>query len=559
MTAATIANVIATCTWVLIAVAGIPPSAAADRAAPQRQKQPEAYQERFVEWILEDPDGFFHPSIIWKRLGPDGKSGPYAMHAAEDIPSGTPLIVLPRKYVLESGVLTENDAYQLDDPRMCITVAKMFDEHFGKNETDNNDGSSFYAPYLSYLFEETTGGTTRGLLPTSWSAHSKEILSLILGGYMTEYDTLGHYISPYNFEYDSIFDICNPDVMEYNSEEDAENDNKNSLGHEEGEDKNKNENDNDNEKEKDEKEDEDGYEYEDEDEDEDKDEKGKEFWGTIETEEMESKYQALEDAYLFLISRGWYDKLLPVVDMFNHRNGRWRNVEITTINDEDGKDVAAYAWRDISKGDQLQYTYSECMDDTCSFGGVKYTFSTQKIFSEYGFTELYPQRWVIICDDDEEHEQTLHAEVTVDSHDESKLEFRWIFETPNEASVKFIEEQLARLKSVESEVQKGVDELESVLLGEDRSGTTIHNIEHERESILEFYHAYITMFELALEHKDNAVAVTLESFANEVIRQQTLGKQKTVEEIRKHELLATTTSSPTARHTAAAPSHSQEF
>ena len=551
--AAPITTIIAACAWALIAVGGIPPSTTADRAVMQRQKQPEAYQERLVEWILEDPDGFFHPSIVWKRLGPDGKSGPYAMHAAEDIPSGTPLIVLPRKYVLESGVESEHDDYHSEDPRWCVTISKMMEGQFGeKYKKDNNTGtdgsSSFYAPYLSYLFEDSAGGTTRGLLPTSWSDHSKRILSLVLGGYINEYNELTHDLSPHDYEYSSVFDLCTPEVIDYYKEY---------LGVADY--------DEDEEEEDDEEEDED-YDDEEEEDDEEEDEDDDYYHSEVrnleestESDDTKTLRQRMEDAYLFLLSRGWYDKLLPVVDMFNHRNGRWRNVEVTTIDDGDRKDVAAYAWKDISKGDQLQYTYSECMDDTCSYGGIKYGFSTQSIFSEYGFTELYPQRWVVRCEDDEELEQTLYTEVTVDPDDESKLVFRWIFDTPNEASIEFIKNHLARLKSIESVVRNGVDELESVLLGEDRTGTTIHNIEHERESILEFYDAYVTMFELALEHKDDPVAVTNESFEEDLSRQQALGGKKTIEEIRKHELLAAAPAPRTARRTAATMSHSEEF
>jgi len=518
---------IAACALALIAVADLPPLASADQAVPQRQKQPEAYQERLVQWILEDPQGFFHPSIVWRRLGLDGKSGPYAMHAAADIPAGTPLIVLPRKYVLQSGEKRfDNDIRLEEDPRWCITVEKMLNEHFGHRKSANEKTESFYAPYLSYLFEEFTGGTTRGLLPTSWSEHSKQILDLILGE-----DEDGKVIlSPADFEYNSIFEICTEEAMECYKEYLFEHLEKARSEWNA---------------------DDDGY-YSKEEAEYSEANTPKE----TKTEASGPTQRDAEDAYIFLLSRGWDDKLLPVVDMFNHRNGPWRNVEITPIDDEERNDVAAYAWRDISQGEQLQYTYSECMDATCQFGGLKYAYSTQSIFAEYGFTELYPQRWVLFIeedeDEDEELAQDLHIEVTSDFHDETKLIFKWIYESPNETSIRWIGEQLDRLKSIKSRVLEGIDALGSVLLGEGRT-TTIHNIDHERDAILEFYNAYIRVFELALEHKYDPVAVTMESFYED-LEEQRENRVYNIDEIRTHELLTARTVTASNGTSASMPS-----
>ena len=481
---------------------GIPPFASGnvnqhhEQQQQQRQKQPEAYQERLVEWILEDPNGFFHPSIRWRRLGTDEKSGPYAYHATEDIPKGTPLIVLPRKYVLESYMNHDEDEDFITEYRMCVTVAKMIEGRFKVHDDDansNNNGTletSFYAPYLSYLFEENDGGTTRGLMPTTWSDHSKKILDLIL----EKNDEDGsNSLQPYGFEYDSIFDICS-NVDDKNQPKDED--------------------------------------YPDED----------HIYDVI----RDDHQGIADDAYLFLVSRGWYDKLLPILDMFNHRNGPDKNVEITPANDEDDSDIAAYAARDISKGEQLQYSYSECMDVTCNFGRDRYSISTQFIFAEYGFVELYPQRWNMdngLEEDDEEY-QSLMIELTTDADDDAKMAFEWIYDVPNEKTIEWIQTHLARLKSIESRVREGVAELETVLLGEGNGPTAtttttiLHNIDHERDTILEYYEAYVQVFELALEHKDDPVAVTEESFLRELeALWKSEGRGKTMNEIRTHELL----------------------
>jgi len=484
---------------VLVAFAGIPSFAvvateAASGNVQKRQKQPEAYQERLVDWILEDPDGFFHPAILWERqLGPDGstKSGPYAMHATEDIPEGTPLVVLPRKYVLESDL-----RYWVpvdDHHRMCITISKMLEE-YNKHNYDRTEFRSFYAPYLSYLFEEID--ITTGLLPTSWSDHSQRILDLILEVNEDKEQKTDD---------DDDYEDEDVDDDEYKGDEEEY-----SLMY-------------------------DSYHYH--------------SLSTIcdlELHEAAVKnnypqndvvLRQAEDAYRFLMSRGWHDKLVPVIDMFNHQNGPGRNVELTAINNKKIGDVAAYAWKDISKGEQLQYSHSECMDRSCDRGMSRYRFSTQRIFAEYGFVERYPHRWLF------DQDQLILAEVTTDTNDETKKVFKWIFESPNEETILWIRVQLQRLKSIESTVREGVRELESVLIPEGFE-TTFHNIDHERDTILELYEGFVEVFELALEHKDDPVAVTRDSFDDEIDELQETYGQYLIEELREHELLRSSVSTP---------------
>ena len=111
-------------------------------AAETPLQQPEAYQQRLVDWVRSGKNGFFHPKVVWKRLG---GNGPYAMHTTVDLPKGTKLLVVPRSHVL--------DSYKTYDE--CTTVARMLGEY-------EKGDDSFFAPYLSYLFDETPGGTGSG-------------------------------------------------------------------------------------------------------------------------------------------------------------------------------------------------------------------------------------------------------------------------------------------------------------------------------------------------------------------------------------------------------------
>eukprot|EP00978_Attheya_sp_CCMP212_P008022 scaffold18709_cov50-Attheya_sp.AAC.1 len=434
------------------------------------QQQPEAYQQRLVDWIRTGPNGFFHPSIVWKRLGPDGTSGPYAMHTTQDLPKGTTLLVVPRKYVI--------DSFKTYNP--CVTVARMLEE-FEKGD------ESLYAPYLSYLFDDTAGGTSTRLLPASWSNEGQDLLTFILndGSRGRVQDLLTFILNgsrdrglePRSFAQASVFEKCGP-IFRADNESTPLKD--------------------------------------------------------------ESLRQRAEDAYLFYISRSWTDKMVPVLDMFNHRNGQSLNVESSSAHERD-EDIEAFACRDIKAGEQLQNTYSECMDEDCEYGAIKYEYDTQQIYSEYGFVELYPRRWRLgLARLDDDSEQGIIAEIDQDL-ETGKKTFQWIFETPTEATIHWISEQLARLKKIEPNVRQRIEEhlknhhrqqqQEHQQINDD-GGKHQHimhfNIEHESGSILELYEGYLEVLELALEHKDDPVGVTHQEFRHELsqLREQSYAENE---------------------------------
>ena len=157
--------------------------AAAAAETPPLQ-QPEDYQQRLVDWIRSGKNGYFHPQVQWQRLG---GTGPYAMHTTVDLPKGTKLLTVPRSHVL--------DSYQTHDE--CVTVARILGEYQKGEE-------SFFAPYLSYLFDETTGGTTTGLLPGAWSEEGQNLLSDLLGAGEDPDDGL----EPRDFGKPGVFEAC---------------------------------------------------------------------------------------------------------------------------------------------------------------------------------------------------------------------------------------------------------------------------------------------------------------------------------------------------------------
>lgn len=397
------------------AMAGVFLSPAAAETDTTPLPQPEAYQQRLVDWVRSGENGFFHPKVVWKRLG---GNGPYAMHTTVDIPKGTNLLVVPRSHVIDS-FKTFNE---------CVTVARMINEY-------QMGDKSFFAPYLSYLFDDTTGGTSAGLLPSSWSQRGKDILISILG------DEL----EPFNFEQPSVFKKC-----------------------------------------------------------------GENFRAELEHEVMvdEELRQQAEDAFMFWVSRSWTDKMVPILDMYNHRNGASLNVESTSAHNN-AADITAYAVRDIKAGEQLQNTYSECMDHDCDFGEIKYDYLTAQIFADYGFVELYPRRWKL----DSENQEII-AEVDQDL-ETGKKSFKWIFETPSDGTIAWITVQLERLKRIAPQSAN--------IIGKHKHewvGAKHNNIEHEADSMTELLEGYLEVLQMALKHKDDPVGVTEEEFAEELTQKR---------------------------------------
>jgi len=385
--------------------------------------QPEAYQQRLVDWVRSGENGFFHPKVVWKRLGGDG---PYAMHATVDIPKDDPLLVVPRSHVIDS-FKTFNE---------CVTVGRMLNEY----EMGDN---SFFAPYLSYLFDDTIGGTSAGLLPASWSQRGKDILFAVLG------DEL----EPFEFEHVSVFEKC-----------------------------------------------------------------GKNFRAELSHEELvdpELRQQA-QDAYLFWLSRSWTDKMVPILDMYNHRNGASLNVESTSAHNNKA-DITAYALRDIKAGEQLQNTYSECMDHDCDFGELKYEYLTQPIFKDYGFLEFYPRRWKLAPEG-----QEIVAEIDQDLVTGEKT-FQWIFEQPDNKTMVWISKQLDRLKELAPQAVRVIAQHKLETVGEKHQ-----NIAHEADSMKELFDGYMEVLQMALNHRFHSVGVTEKQFAEELEERR---KYATVDEL----------------------------
>uniref|UniRef100_A0A7S4MRE5 PABS domain-containing protein n=1 Tax=Odontella aurita TaxID=265563 RepID=A0A7S4MRE5_9STRA len=216
-----------------------------------------------------------------------------------------------------------------------------------------------------------------------------------------------------------------------------------------------------------------------------------------------------EDAYLFVVQRGWEDIMIPVFDMISLRNGHWKNVG---SKNHEGGGITAFALRDIKAREQLYLSYSKCTE--CD--GNAQTFVTQHILKEFGFKQQYPQRWFLhhphgdddddSSDDDNDDVELIFElnEITRSNgaYDESgtsgtehRLEIMWISEEPNTYELNELRGQLKRVRSLDDWVQEGVNSLES---------------DYERSVIVDFYQALTTALELAILNADKIYTQKLE-------------------------------------------------
>jgi len=394
-------------------------------------QQPEQYQQRLVDWIRAHKNGFFHPSLVWKPINHD--TGPYAIHTATRLLRGTKIMEIPRDFIIDSSMGNQRSP-------LCSTVERMLDEYYEK------DTESIFAPYLSYLFDDNVGGTTTGLLPSSWSFEGQNILRFLLNGNAEDASQM---LEPENFDdHYTVFELC-----------------------------------------------------------------GENFRGGASNDPLNQA----NNAYLFLISRSWDDKMIPVLDMLNHRNGRWLNVELSTsVHDISTKMITAYVLRDVEAGEELYLTYTECMEDDCDYGRYAYQYSTQDILLDYGFVEFYPRRWRLGSIGWERKDQIM---AEIDENMDGSKQFRWIFKQPSPQVIEWTTFHYNRLKSIETKLRKDVADLRtSHKTG--RSDNSNNNIEHEADTVLEMFEGYLEVLQLALENKLDKVGVSQTEFEENIKQRQ---------------------------------------
>jgi len=165
----------------------------------------------------------------------------------------------------------------------------------------------------------------------------------------------------------------------------------------------------------------------------------------------------LEAAWAIVLSRSWNDVLIPVYDMMNHRNGKWKNVDqVTSAHSND--DIVIVATRDIAPGEQLFLSYNECNDEDCD--GIAHSYTLQSIVADYGFVEQYPRRFTF-----EIFDEVIVFEVDVNERNEMNL--IWLEQEPATRHLNWMKSQLKRLNSIKETIigkSKALPEFEKELI-----------------------------------------------------------------------------------------------
>ncbi len=188
-------------------------------------------------------------------------------------------------------------------------------------------------------------------------------------------------------------------------------------------------------------------------------------------EQDEKLDEILEAAWRIVLARSWGDKLLPVVDMLNHRNGKYHNVDQAN-SAHNGADVVIVALRDIKEGEAIYNSYNECPDIDCE--GIALSYVTPQIFSDYGFVEQYPRRFNFESND---------GKIIFDVLQEGNAsKVNWRSPHPNAEQINFLRGHLNRLRKLYSTISNSVKSLKP----------------HERKSILEYYEALVEAMEVAI-------------------------------------------------------------
>ena len=94
------------------------------------------------------------------------------------------------------------------------------------------------------------------------------------------------------------------------------------------------------------------------------------------------------------MTRSWEVVFIPIYDMFNHRNGDFHNIYSNSV--YDFEEVEIRADRDIKAGEELYNSYNMC--DDCGYRLTEY--GTPEILRDYGFVEIYPQRFYFPDEDE---------------------------------------------------------------------------------------------------------------------------------------------------------------
>ena len=188
-----------------------------------------------------------------------------------------------------------------------------------------------------------------------------------------------------------------------------------------------------------------------------------------------------EEAWTTVIRRSTDDVMVPLMDMLNHRNGNWTNVNNTSV--QNATNVTVFAIKDIAASEQLYMSYNE--PDHGLFYVLPY------IFNDFGFVEQYPRRWIF--SDPAHYEPDLVFELDQDSDTKDQLHLKWLSREPSARRIMFLRGHLTRLEELDDYVSEQLQKIES---------------NYERNSSIEYYQGLIKALKHALWASEDKQRIT---------------------------------------------------
>ena len=207
----------------------------------------------------------------------------------------------------------------------------------------------------------------------------------------------------------------------------------------------------------------------------------------------DQKFQ-FEKAYAIALTRSWDEKLVPVLDMFNHHP--LPNIGVVEdYEEEDAETISIYAATYIRRGDQLYTDYRERSEG--------FTHHVSTLLLEFGFVEDYPQQWEIptpekrsIIEENEIPTDIRFDVVREENESGEQYSIHWIRpETPllHPVAADHLKEELARIKNMSASVLK--------------TAATVAS-ESERKTILDYYRSLVIAYETVIASVDQAIEMS---------------------------------------------------
>jgi hypothetical protein len=201
-------------------------------------------------------------------------------------------------------------------------------------------------------------------------------------------------------------------------------------------------------------------------------------------------------AAMLVLTRGDDDVLIPIYDLYNHRNGKWFNTRANVVEHVKYELTAS---RDLQTGEEIYNSYNHCTQ--CYNRHLNY--GTAEIFRDYGFVEQYPQRWIFA-------KHHIAFDLDVNEEEDGTLELVFLEDPPFHDTFRVTQEALDFLQQQSNRLQQFYKEsLEPLLLLQETSSSSSSTSTEkdddatikpsELESIVQYYEALSRALQMAVQ------------------------------------------------------------